>query len=256
MMSRTSRRNAFTLLELLVVIAMMMTLAGLLLGAVMKVWVPAEELEARQEISGMHNAILAFCNDARFGMIGYIPSKFDPSGNDPLSSVYIRRVFPRIGGLNMPRETIEGSECLVLFLSGPNNKGWSTDPLDPTSTYGNRIRFYEFKPERLQDVRGKGYMSYLDRWGTPYAFFSSRREAKTWEPNSYSNNDCQSLGVFPYVNANRQGFQIISAGRDRQFGTKGSTWTENTAPGDYPPDDPGHDDLSNFVRKNLGSRQQ
>jgi RNA polymerase sigma factor (sigma-70 family) len=217
---------------------------------------PSEEEECRKEIAALHNAVAAFSTDPRFGSVGHLPSRIDPSGSDPASADYLRRMFPRTNGqLNLPSVQLEGDQCLVFFLGGPNNRGWSMDPLDPTSTYGNRIRFYEFRPDRLQDVHGNGYPSYLDAWGTPTAFFSSTGWADgQWTPGKYT-DDCPLLMLKPYRGATPGSWQIISAGRDRKFGQEGDKWAL-VKPPIYRSGSDGYDDITNFTSRNLGAAKE
>lgn len=262
-MMQRSRRHGFTLLELMVVIAIIVVLASLLLSAVLRARVVAENLEDYRELIGLHHAIESLCRDDRYGKVGYLPSKIDPSGGDPASAAYLRKLFPHTGGgLRLPKAQLEGSQIIVLFLGGPNNKGWATDPLDPSATYGMRIKFYEFDEKRLKDVHGNGYPSYLDRHGTPIAYFCPQREAVEWTTGYandndtlgklYSNNPGQGLPFYAGVNMNT--FQLISAGPDKKFGQKGASWTPDSGPSVYPRLDPGNDDVANFAKR-LGGRQ-
>jgi prepilin-type N-terminal cleavage/methylation domain-containing protein len=265
MKHRWTERRAFTLIELMMVVAIIGVLASLLLAAIFRIRPVAEELEAHREIVGLHNAIISFSTDARFGNVGYLPSQCDPSGADPVSMSYIKKVWPySLGGLALPQAMLEGDQCLVLFLGGPKNGGWAVDAVDPTATYGNRIRFYEFDAARLKDIHGNGYMSYLDRWGTPYAYFSPMRESITWQQPGYL-QDCKKIGqmftknpgqgLTAYLGVNLNSFQIICAGRDKFFGQHGATWTGGNAQTTYPTIDPGHDDLTNFCNTKMGSKQ-
>jgi prepilin-type N-terminal cleavage/methylation domain-containing protein len=268
----TSQRTAFSLIELLVVIGIILVLATLLLSATQHVRAITDDLEVRREIVGMHNAILAFNRDPRFGPAKFLPSQLDPSGTDPVSQAYLKRVFPGTNGI-MPltQAKLDGNQTLVLMLGGKatNNGGtwdcggWATDPLDPTATYGMKIKFYEFDPKRLQDINGSGYPSYLDTYGTPFAYFCPQREDMAqWTSPQYM-PDCPSLashtvggaGVMPYAGQNMGTFQIISAGRDTIFGTQGGSWTPGSAPQVYPKGSPGNDDLSNFTKSRLGNKQ-
>jgi prepilin-type N-terminal cleavage/methylation domain-containing protein len=258
-------RPGWTLLELMIVVAIIGIMASLLMAAVFRVRPVADDVEARREIVALHNAVISFCTDARFGAVGYLPSRIDPSGTDPLSAAYFKRLFPTTtGALNLPAARLEGDQCLVLFLGGPNNNGWATDPADPTANYGMRIKFYEFDPQRIRDIHGDGYPSYLDRWGTPIAYFSPQRESTTWAPPTYQ-ADCTVLGqrctrnpgmgLPPYAGQNMGSFQLISAGRDALFGQKGNLWTPTTSRMVYPETDPGCDDIANFAPGKLGAKQ-
>jgi hypothetical protein len=185
-----------------------------------------------------------------------------------MSQGYLRKLFIYTGGgLNpmvCPPAQLEGSQTYVFFLGGPLNQGWSADPQDPTASYGMRIRFYEFDSARLKDVHGNGYPSYCDRFGTPYAYFCSRRDTQTTQPPFYIADNVRLgqlytanplLGLPPYTTQNVGGFQIISAGADRKFGQRGNLWTPVNSMLTYPAADPGQDDFSNFSKRLLGSRQ-
>lgn len=211
------------------------------------------------QIFALQKAIGAFCNDPRIGSgsIGFLPSRFDPSGGDAGSKAYILALFPRIDKPVLgPAAQLEGDQCLVFFLGGPDGNGWSTNPRNPLVAGGDRIGpFFGFEPQRLVDFHGNGYKSYLDLWGTPIAYFSSMKWGGTgWMPQGYS-ADCSKLAVQPYPNA-KVAYQIISAGPDKKFGMLGAKWEPGKAATIYPPGSEGHDDIANFSPVPLGSKPQ
>jgi prepilin-type N-terminal cleavage/methylation domain-containing protein len=261
------RRAGFTLIELLVVIAIIAILISLLLAALFKARALGEDLDCRKDITELHKAVAAFCNDPRLGAVGFMPSRFDPSGGDAASASYIARLFPRLtpaGQLPLPGATLEGHQCLVFFLRGPQGQGWSTNPRMPTAPGGERIGpFFDFKSERLRDMKGNGYLSYLDRFmSQPIVYFSATQWAgDRWLPNAYS-SDNTSLGVLPYYNPGNPGitpnlstWQLISAGRNGRFGMSGPNWIPANAQMVYPPGSDGFDDVTNFSNSLLGARQ-
>lgn len=220
------------------------------------------------------------------------------SGNDPLDSASVSVLTrPRTvdlelqhdwsGGLQpLWREAVlEGDQCLVFFLGGI--PGWDRREKLPLSlgfhdglclTWSGNPRigpFFSFDPHRLADVHGNGFWSYLDPWGTPYAYFCVT-ESYLNGGSKYGGSDCARLGLWPYaepLNAhdrknpwlnipsgfryiNEQGWQIISAGPDKTFGPGtvspvGRTWTPATADQIDPE---GRDDLANFSARPLGVR--
>jgi general secretion pathway protein G len=263
-------RDAFTLLELLVAIAIVVLLAGLLLSAVNKVLVYAEEVRTVYEVGKLSEALELFRSE--FGL--YPPSRIQlferGTPPDPYSAQYLTRMFSGIdldlyvtsggslfhdwngNGVADPQPyALEGQECLVLFLGGPPYQalggapsGWHTDktfPTRPPTPTATRLGpFFEMNLARLGNMADQNdfdpvrhiWRGYKDPYGTPYAYFLAR-------DTSFNNyvNDCPSLcGIAfqPYwmspptptpnapVKYHRPDkFQLISAGRDRRFGTGG-----------------------------------
>jgi general secretion pathway protein G len=163
--------------------------------------------------------------------------------------------------------TLEGDECLVFFLGGaqtrnPNRcEGFSTDrqrPLDTSNLLHRVGPFIQFESYRLEDIHGRGFFSYRDPFGKPYAYFSSWRGF-----NHLGGTDCPTLGVWPYAGTwdpkpqfhNPETFQIISAGADRKFGPgtidAAHVWSPDKAD-TIPPE--GRDDMTNFYDGLLGQR--
>lgn len=132
-------------------------------------------------------------------------------------------------GTNSPAWLLEGDQCLVFFLGGiPRNgraDGFSDHPRNPAQVPGGAA-FFEFPTDRLvpsTNAAGQaGFPSFIDPWGVkPYAFFSSYGQK-----NGYNPADCPTLGATPYRDQTGAffqptGFQIISAGRDKDFGAGG-----------------------------------
>jgi prepilin-type N-terminal cleavage/methylation domain-containing protein len=144
-----ARRAAFTLVELLVVMAIIAVLMALLLAAVMKAMSKGDEVRARSDITGLQTAIEHFQSDFK---VDYIPSRivlhedmnYAVNSPNPLianferdSLQYLQRLWPRLAGSNRggtvgvdwngdgviqtgPAGTyyLEGDQCLVFFLGG------------------------------------------------------------------------------------------------------------------------------------------
>jgi general secretion pathway protein G len=108
---------------------------------------------------------------------------------------------------------LSGDECLVFFLGGlPQHvstasggglavTGFNRDPQNPftlatqnTGTASRTTPLFEFAPQRLVDVDGDGYPSYIDPLSAnnapadqhPYSYFSA------YANNGYDPNDCNS----------------------------------------------------------------
>jgi prepilin-type N-terminal cleavage/methylation domain-containing protein len=164
-----SRRAGFTLVEVLVVVAIIAILVSLTAAAVFKIYGKGDELQARSDISNLSIGVEAFKLKMQ---VDYLPSRFrlredlygyvNPLTADYLDSeswTYLKKLFPKIpqpsaaypnpgsvwmdwngtGTLDAPVD-LEGHQCLVFFLGGiptyaPNNVlGFSTNPGYPAPT--------------------------------------------------------------------------------------------------------------------------
>jgi prepilin-type N-terminal cleavage/methylation domain-containing protein len=314
-------RRGFTLIEMMVVIAVIAVLVGLLMAALFGVFSRGPATQDRADISGMTAALQNF--KAKYKI--YPPSRILLANNlavynnnisDPLVAESLRVLsimFPNMNwsnvdwsnGLGMPNLKIgnatvkavilEGDQCLVFFLGGlpgPSNSvaGFSTSPTNPTAATapgGERIKFFDFKVDRLASAHGNVFLSYNTPYDTdyrrPYAYFSVGRRGpndynSVWVSTatklgtglgrlsaSYQNSDCTTLGVTPYASAwsatnpptfiNPESFQLISAGPDGLFGpgttSAATVWTLTSTAG-VP--NSGKDDISNFSDRVLGAQ--
>ncbi len=293
-------RHGFTLIELLVVVGIVIVLMSLLLPAVMKIYGKVGEFRVKTEMRAMEQSLEAGFKQ-RYG-------RFPPSRivliengtydviNNPMhaaSAEYLRLIFNGIylhtnattdpaaqphqhdwdgDGMSSPSAiyALEGDECLVYFLRGPNGQGFCTDKARPTTGQNRYPPLFEFDTTRLApSSRNPGFFVYNDRYGTPYAYFLAR-DVTT---NNYF-NDCPSLittanskptmmppydptmaPFVPYYSAppppvtsarkfhRPDRFQLISAGKDTLFGQGGFYDPANAGALQHPAD---KDNLTNF----------
>ena len=280
------RRSGFTLIEILIVIAIIAILSSLLLGAIMLVRGKGPAVKTRNDILQLSEGIQKF--KTKFGfyppdqirlrssMASYNPPK---DGLDVSSVAILNSMWPNLsqttailwaGETPIPAAgvVLDGDQCLVFFLGGiPNGAGaapvgFSTNPVNPAAPGGDRIKFLDFDVARVQIVHaGSPFPSFLDGYSAdldavkkkPYIYFSSNKRKNGYDASA------NSWGVSPYMTQAASGvlpaqywmadsYQIISAGPDGAFGP-GGLWTAanyTTMPV------VGHDDVSNFSDRQLG----
>jgi prepilin-type N-terminal cleavage/methylation domain-containing protein len=288
------RRLAFTLIEMLVVIAIIAILASLLLVGVNAVWKKGPEAQTRSDLLNFKVALDNFKAKYKF----YPPSQIKlhakysqfNAGNalDVQSITYLSAMFPNsvwttnpnaqilwAGATPIPANgfVLEGDQCLVFFLAGiPNGVnaplGFSNNATDPSTAGGDRIKFLTSVDASRMILAhpGSPFPSYLDPYNKmPYVYFSSNKNGQydTLNPNT-GTLPVSSLGVSPYILPtgtypqgpyyNPNTIQIISAGLNLQFGS-GGNWPPLKAIV-APSTNPqaGTDDMSNFSDKLLGSQ--
>jgi type II secretory pathway pseudopilin PulG len=324
-------RLAFTLVELLVVMTIIIVLIGLSLSGVQRIRSKAREIKVRSDISQLQSAIAAFKSNKQ---VSYIPSRiilredgrYGDNANPALrqlelaSEAYLKKVWPRMITApyrNPPQPApnsridlgtaygtwtdwyadqiyqngdagaymLEGDQCMVFFLGGIQYgggcQGFSTNPSNPVPVPWNQYRlespyFDGFTADRLillpvvggYQLRTDRFASFLDPFGVPYAYFSSTygndynvTVSDCGYFSQYPSPGAQSYapnGILPYFDPNsnifynRDGFQIICAGKNQQFGA-GAGWLLALG---YQAGDPGADDFSNFSATNLGTGTQ
>jgi prepilin-type N-terminal cleavage/methylation domain-containing protein len=276
------QRRGFTLIEMLVVIAIITVLASLILGGVMVFMRKGPEVKNRNDILQLSEGLQKF--KAKFGF--YPPNQIRLRANmaaystpidalDSSSVAVLSSMFPNLTGVTniqwagatpMPANGIvlDGDQCLVFFLggipegSGAPPLGFSLNPQNPADLTGDRLKFMDFDSARIKLMHNNNpFPSYLDSFYTsvpdptqpkPFVYFSSNKR-----PNGYTPT-ANTYGVFPYIEKPATGttpaqyympnqFQIISAGPDGKFGP-------GNAP--LPAIGNGLDDMANFSDKKLG----
>jgi prepilin-type N-terminal cleavage/methylation domain-containing protein len=226
-------RVGFTLIEILVVIAIIAVLAALITGAVMAVLIRGPDTQARQDMSGLSTGITLFKKDVG----NYFPSRLllSPNAGDYTnqantlgfeSGKQLVKLWGRINftqaaadlqstwGVTRP-VILEGDQCLVFFLRGLNGTGFSADKTRPFASGGSRIGpWFDFPVARLKNVSHVNsapadFPSFMDAFdlGRPYLYFASYGKTTGYHvPNPTANDlgDCQSGGgtgttVAPYI---------------------------------------------------------
>lgn len=257
-------RAGFTLVEMLLVIAIISVLISLIVGASWGAVRRAKEGAQRAEISQLETAIVAF--KAKFGVE-------PPSGiklyekptdwqTDLPSTALIRRIWPQFdfsiardinrNGVANERLSLDGAECLLFFLGGTIDDGkslagFSASPIDPFATSlgptgaKNRIGpFFEFKIDRFQDSDNDGireYQGYLAGAPTdPIVYYSS------YEGRGFVSTDeyvspilARAFAVYTQPGAansagvpfKAQSFQIVAPGWDGVLGYGGNYDPQN-----------------------------
>jgi prepilin-type N-terminal cleavage/methylation domain-containing protein len=203
--SRNRRRPAFTLVELLAVIAIIAVLVGLLIVGVFKFTRKGPEVETRVELGQLEMAVESVKTQRSVKFLpSFIILREDCNYNlanpqEAASVMFLQQFFGKripINNTGSPwidwngngiKETnpwtLSGDQCLVFWLGGipapPGGPtgctGFSPDPTNPATGLGTRTPpNFEFKINRLI-VGANGFLSYQDAYGTgaPYAYFSS-----------------------------------------------------------------------------------
>ena len=277
-----SRNSAFTLVELMIVIAIIGILASLATVGVMKALEKGKMVAARTEISQLEAAIAAAKQN--LGGVDYLPSAImlynTPAGfnTNPLgvsTANFLTKAFGRAwqsstscpwmgasytGSYPVP---MNGMEALVYWLGGVRDssgtfRGFSSNPAAPwgigNASYKLKGPFYEFDSVRVLNNTSTNRPTFVNSWGGAYAYFSSSDYAYFLSnPLSgvllpYHKSAAPPVSAGSFYNAKT--FQIISSGQDQSFG-----------PGGYynPPYAIGlpiYDDLANFSSTQLGKKDE
>jgi prepilin-type N-terminal cleavage/methylation domain-containing protein len=200
--SNPKARLGFTIVEVLLVVAIIAVLGGLIVSFIFRMGSKGKEVQTTDEIRQLEAAVENFKS---YYKVTYVPShillredgNYQVGGVDTLeadSLKYLKRVWPN---LKFPVDIdgdgkfdgiweLEGDQCLVFFLGGmqsfdgnvPACLGFSTDRTNPWNRNPNiprREPFFEFKTNRLifarsmpgrELLQSRGpFFTYLDPYG-------------------------------------------------------------------------------------------
>lgn len=243
-------RRAFTLVELLIVIAIIAILAGLVTYAAQGAITKGRDAAVTVEIRELETGIASF--KATYGVEP--PSTITLSENgswNAASKAKIRSIFGSKFDFNQPYDfdfdgnptnsaiTLNGSECLLFFLAGPctydstsgvyTPRGFSKNPSKPFQIdTGERTSFLEAKPERISQSSGSAlpeYQAIYDRGIYAYIHYESYATPTTSLAGTGMSGPYTLPGGTSFHKPNS--FQIIAAGVDLAFGTGGAFDPEN-----------------------------
>jgi prepilin-type N-terminal cleavage/methylation domain-containing protein len=262
--SHQHHKTAFTLVELLVVMAIIGILIGLLIPTIRGVMIRAEVSRLVMEIKQLESGIEAY------------KKKFDdypPDFTDPALVVrHARKVFPRIADADInallkvayqvdnisnissvAHWQIDPAEALVFWLSGFSDEVTRpfTGPGGPLSGQRRKPGIYDFDGRRLFAADdGDPFPVYLPRgFETPYVFFDARSYGYklangnvdltaqyppplSKKPSKYHTEI--SGRARPYMSSlaneiwvNDRTFQILATGVDSDFGQDHRAFVKN-----------------------------
>ncbi len=225
-------RQGFTLVEMLVVVAIIGVLAAILVPTLYLALAQGKDTVIAMDINQLNNAVESYKQKYQ----DYPPD----CSNLQVVQRHLRKAFPKFqdtwantnmlrpdgtpaldsGGNPADPANLDPSEALVFWLGMLRN-----DKRNPLNGNGKLSKDYDFDLKRLVDVDGDGWYSYVPPEGEdePYIYFDSR----TYTVANYTDS-AGTLLLLPYTSkpsaaaaanwANPTKHQIISAGQDGDYG--------------------------------------
>ena len=287
------RRSAFTLIELMVVITIILILMALSLVGLRAARDAGRRTEIRTEISQITQGASLFQN--KFGMSPPL-SGGGPGGTFRLCTNYIdtttgqalvwpevealKTMFPNMSltdnGLRNPYSgtvvypdapmNLDGNQALFFWLCGADYtkyQGFATSPsqpfkpLNPNLQNEKRIGPF-FQPARLDRFYDSGGVidgRYRDAKGTPYACLGYSIYYVGTSPKRGYQPGVTNFGVSPFLDAQGKPFNpnTLQVISAGIDKTFGPGGAYTPGQGAYAPNTPGEDDISNFKTGQLGS---
>lgn len=267
MKTTSTRRPAFTLVEMLVVILIMSILVTLVTLGVTRAMRFASEVGTKTEMAQIEQALGVAALD--LGRVPYIPSylilKNDfatYNTNDPwegMSKRLLMQMFnlPTNANISWPNNggILKGDQAFVFILggvpdiSGRNVLGFAKGSNPMATGGGNRKGpYFNFKPERLVDG-GNGYFKYRDYWANDNGYLITYSSQMVGGQLSINPDQIGSL-IRAAKNSTQlhmpKGYQIFSSGKDGLWGTPYPSPLNGVLVG------AGEDDQCNFSESPLG----
>ena len=250
-----SRNSAFTLVELMIVIAIIGILASLATVGVMKALEKGKMVAARTEISQLEAAIAAAKQN--LGGVDNLPSAivlystpalFNTNASSVSTANFLTKAFGKAWQSNPSCPwmgpsyngtypvILTGMEALVYWLGGVRDgsgtfQGFSSNPAAPWDITNARYKikgpFYEFDSVRVLNNTPATVPTFVNNWNGSYAYFSSSdylNFSKTVANGGYGVYSATGGGLIspllrtPTTFYNPKTFQIISSGPDQSFG--------------------------------------
>ncbi len=245
MHTSVSHRRAFTLVELMIVVGIIGTLAAISIPVVMNALSKARNAAIKSEVDMLHMAIMNYRNQ-----VGTFPP-LDPNPQSSHSNtrLHLQRAFPRCQTCN---STTDPNEIKTSIDEGvmpsairPFNAmrfwlgGFTNNPLSPLDTTKDREPLYNFDTSRLGKEDGSNIETgaiyfpsklpqspfvYIPKnnYGTAYAYpsalltYTANNTDFTVPANKYRAETNPDTGE----KYNPDTFQILCAGRDGEWGTE------------------------------------
>lgn len=256
------RRDAFTLLELLMVIGIIGILASLLTAGVLAALRRARLGQVSAELTQLDQAVGSF--KSQFGteppsnlLVPAVGGAWDAKSRAAVRAIWPQFDFATNGGLgNASPVHLSGAECLVFFLGGIESgspgagvvSGFSKNPRYPWAppTGGNTDGpFFEFDAGRLVSVDGDAAFEYVDPLSdqaAPYLYLTGQGRSYNKANDLGAPDDYDVFGdpakdmYVCYRKADwnspqrSDSYQIISPGEDGEYGPGGVYTDGNELP--------------------------
>lgn len=175
-------RRAFTVVEMLVVLAIVLVLTSLTYAAAMRVRQSAMRAEAATVQAQMRWSLNIFASNynvrVKLQGFGGPNGTFRMRRTMPIGwpeTAYLLSIWPYMSttdnGYEGPDMDMDAEQLTLFLLTGGetcNYEGLSTSPTQPFSPYGVRKRRIELRKSQVVDER------IVDPWKTPYRVISTR----------------------------------------------------------------------------------
>ena len=211
-------RRGFTLVELMVVLAIIAALAALITPALLNSRTAARNAAIKAEIDSLHMALMNYRNEY---------SSFPPcadanptASGPPITSVaqaHLKRIFPRCttvsgsAGQFQSATAVTPANALASWLLG-----YTGNPTDPLKPAADRKRLFDFDDTRVV----AGAYAPTGKPLSPYIYINSAQYAQqTSTPLVLSSGTYKPVMRTGGTYFNPDTFQILCAGLDEQFGT-------------------------------------